>query len=64
VVINNVEANPQAAVDQVADMVGMEERSTINSSIIELHPQHDKITEEWRARFLREECSPDMLDNL
>jgi LPS sulfotransferase NodH len=64
VVINKVEANPQAAVDQVADMIGMEERLTINSSIIELHPQRDKITEEWRARFLREEGSPDVLDSL
>jgi trehalose 2-sulfotransferase len=60
----DVEANPQAAVDQVADMIGIEERPPINLSIIELHPQRDRITEEWRARFLREEGSPDVLDNL
>lgn len=60
----DVIANPQAIVDQIADFVGLRQRAIIKPELIELKKQRDALTEEWRARFLREEGSRDVVDPL
>ena len=56
--------NPQAIVDQIAGLIGLGQRAIVRPDLIELNVQRDAITEEWRARFLREEGGRDVVDPL
>lgn len=44
--------HPQWAVDQVADLVGLDGLATIRLERVDVKVQRDEISEEWRARFL------------
>jgi LPS sulfotransferase NodH len=48
-------AEPQSAIDRVAQMLAVRISPKIVPGQIDLTIQRDAITEEWRARFLREE---------
>jgi LPS sulfotransferase NodH len=60
----DVFANPQAVIDRIADSIGIKRRVFIRPDLIELRMQRDAMTEEWRARFLREEGGRDVVDQL
>lgn len=47
-------ADPQAAVDQVADLFGLRGQARAVAERVDLKIQRDATTEEWRARFLAE----------
>ena len=53
-VYEDVVAAPQAAVDAVAKLVGVEELARADLSQIEVRVQRDALTEAWRERFVRE----------
>jgi trehalose 2-sulfotransferase len=57
-------AEPQACVDRVARLFGLEGRAPIDASKIDLVIQRDALSAEWRARFLAERRNPDELDPL
>jgi LPS sulfotransferase NodH len=60
----DVVANPQATIDRIAELVGIRQQVVIRPDLIDLRVQRDATTEEWRARFLREEGSGDLVDPL
>lgn len=60
----DVVVNPQTIIDRIADLVGSKQRVIIQPDLIELREQRDAVTEEWRARFLREEGGGDVVDQL
>jgi trehalose 2-sulfotransferase len=57
-------ADPQSAVDQVADLFGLRGRARAAGERIDLKIQRDATTEEWRARFLTEYRDREALDLL
>lgn len=57
-------ADPQGAVDRVADLFGLRGRARIKADLVDLAIQRDATTEEWRARFLAERRDLDALDVL
>jgi LPS sulfotransferase NodH len=59
-----VAANPQAAVEAVAALVGVAEPVRIDPARIEVRVQRDALSDDWRARFLAEARELDRLDSL
>jgi hypothetical protein len=57
-------ADPQSAVDQVADLFGLRGHARVASERIDLTTQRDAITEQWRTRFLAEYRDHNALDLL
>jgi len=64
IVYEDLLADPQSAVDQVADLFGLRGYARVASERIDLTLQRDATTEEWRARFLAEYRDRDALDLL
>jgi LPS sulfotransferase NodH len=64
IVYEDLLADPQAAVDQVADLFGLRGYAHVASERIDLTMQRDATTEEWRARFLAEYRDRNALDLL
>ena len=64
IVYEDVLADPQSAVDQVADLFGQRGRVRLASERVDLTLQRDAITEEWRVRFLAEYRDRNALDLL
>jgi trehalose 2-sulfotransferase len=60
----DVVSNPQGTVDRIAALVGLREPTPIRPELIEFRVQRDAATEEWRARFLRENGDPNAIDRL
>jgi LPS sulfotransferase NodH len=57
-------ADPQAAVDKVASLFGLQGRAPIRTGDIHLEIQRDATTQEWKARFRDEYRNLDELDVL
>jgi len=51
IVYEDLLADPQSAVDQVADLFGLRGQARVASERVDLKIQRDAITEEWRTRF-------------
>jgi LPS sulfotransferase NodH len=64
IVYEDLLADPQSAVDQVADLFGLRGQAHTASERIDLKIQRDAITEEWRERFLAEYRDRNALDLL
>jgi trehalose 2-sulfotransferase len=64
IVYEDLLADPQSAVDQVADLFGLRGRAHAASERIDLKIQRDATTEEWRQRFLGEYRDRNALDLL
>lgn len=64
IVYEDLLADPQSAVDQVADFFGLRGQARAAGERIDLKSQRDAITEEWRARFLDEYRGRNELDLL
>jgi LPS sulfotransferase NodH len=64
IVYEDLLADPQSAVDQVADFFGLRGQARAAGERIDLKSQRDAITEEWRARFLDEYRDRNELDLL
>lgn len=64
IVYEDLLADPQAAVDQVANLFGLCGYARVASERIDLTLQRDATTEEWRARFIAEYRDRDALDLL
>jgi LPS sulfotransferase NodH len=64
IIYEDLLADPQSAVDQVADLFGLRGQARAASERIDLKSQRDAITEEWRARFLDEYRGRNELDLL
>ena len=54
IVYEDLLADPQSAVDQIADFFGLRGQARAAGERIDLAMQRDAATEEWRARFLDE----------
>ena len=54
IVYEDLLADPQSAVDQIADLFGLRGCARVASERVDLVMQRDATTEEWRARFLAE----------
>jgi trehalose 2-sulfotransferase len=61
-VYEEIAAHPQQAVDQVADLLGLDEGAIVDLRQVHTRVQRDTISEEWRARFLAEAPQPTCLD--
>jgi LPS sulfotransferase NodH len=55
-------ANPQAAVDKVASLFGLQGRAPMRAQDIYLDIQRDATTDDWRARLHAEYGNFDELD--
>ena len=64
IVYEDMLADPQAAVDRVADLFGLRGHARVASERIDLTMQRDAITEEWRVRFVAEYCDRNPLNLL
>jgi LPS sulfotransferase NodH len=64
VVYEDMLADPQAAVDRVAQLFGLRGKARVAAERIDLIVQRDALTEEWRARFLKEYGGSSELDTL
>jgi trehalose 2-sulfotransferase len=64
IVYEDLAANPQHAVDQVAGLFGIGGQARIAHRRIDLTVQRDATTMEWRARFCDEYRNADELDPL
>jgi len=64
IVYEDLLADPQSAVDQVAGLFGLRGQARAASERIDLEIQRDATTEEWRARFLDEYSGRNALDLL
>jgi LPS sulfotransferase NodH len=64
IIYEDLLADPQSAVDRVADLFGLRGRARAAGERIDLKIQRDAITEEWRARFLDEYRDRNELDLL
>jgi LPS sulfotransferase NodH len=64
IVYEELLADPQSAVDRVADLFGLGGRARVTDRSIDVAIQRDVITAEWRARFLDEYRDRDGLDLL
>ncbi len=62
-VYEDVVRAPQAAVDAVARLVGVD-GAIIDPSVVDMRVQRDEVTDEWRERFMRETPSPHLVDQL
>jgi trehalose 2-sulfotransferase len=54
IVYEDLLADPQSAVDQVAQLFGLRGQARLQNQGIDLAMQRDTTTDEWRARFLDE----------
>jgi len=54
IVYEDLLADPQSAVDQIADLFGLRGQARAAGERVDLKIQRDTTTEEWRARFLDE----------
>lgn len=54
IIYEDMQADPQTAVDQVAQLFGLRGRAGVSAACIDLKIQRDAVTEQWRARFLAE----------
>jgi LPS sulfotransferase NodH len=57
-------ADPQAAVDKVASLFGLQGRASIKWECVDVAMQRDIVTHEWRTRFYAEYGNLDGLDPL
>jgi len=57
-------ASPQACVDRIARLFGLEGRAPIDASKVDLTIQRDALSAEWTARFIAEQRNLDELDEL
>jgi len=57
-------AEPQACVDRVARLFGLQGKARIKAETVDLTIQRDAMTEAWKARFLGEHRNLDELDLL
>jgi LPS sulfotransferase NodH len=64
IVYEDLLADPQSAVDQVADFFGLRGQARAASERVDLEIQRDAATEEWRTRFLDEYRGRNVLDLL
>jgi LPS sulfotransferase NodH len=64
IVYEDLLADPQSAVDRVADLFGLRGHARVASERIDLTTQRDAITEQWRTRFLAEYRDHNALDLL
>lgn len=64
IVYEDLIANPQSAVDQVARLFAMQGQARVAHRHVDLNIQRDAITDEWRARFCDEYRNYDELDLL
>jgi LPS sulfotransferase NodH len=64
IVYEDLLADPQSAVDQVADLFGLRGQARVATERVDLKIQRDATTEEWRARFLDEYRGHNALDLL
>jgi len=62
IVYEHMLADPQAAVDQVAQLFGLRGQARLSAECIDLEVQRDALTDHWRARFLREYGCSSLLD--
>ena len=60
----DIEAEPQAGVDKVAALLGLEERPLADLSRVALRVQRDSLSREWRARFIAEMGDVSRLDDV
>jgi trehalose 2-sulfotransferase len=64
IVYEDLLADPQSGVDQIAALFGLRGQARAASERVDLTIQRDATTEEWRARFLAENRDRDTLDEL
>lgn len=64
IVYEDLLADPQSAVDQVADFFGLRGQARAASERVDLEIQRDATTEEWRTRFLDEYRGRNVFDLL
>jgi LPS sulfotransferase NodH len=64
IIYEDLLADPQSAVDQVADLFGLRGRARAAGEPIDLKIQRDATTQEWRTRFLAEYRDRNALDLL
>ncbi len=64
IIYEDLVANPQAAVDQVARLFGLQGKARVTEQAIDLQVQRDLVTAEWKSRFLAEYRDLDELDPL
>ena len=57
-----VAASPQAAVDAIAALVGVDPPPAADPAKVDVRPQRDALSEAWRARFLAEQGDPARVD--
>lgn len=62
IVYEDMLADPQAAVDQVAQLFGLRGQAQASAQCIDLQVQRDALTDQWRARFLADYGCLDSLD--
>ena len=62
IVYEDLLADPQAQVDRVARIMGVDEPVVINPARIDLSIQRDSLSEEWRRKFQAEYGNPDVID--
>ena len=62
-VYEDVVRAPQAAVDGVARLVGVD-GAIIDPSVVDMRVQRDEATDEWRERFVRETPGRHLVDQL
>jgi len=60
----DIVAAPQAAVDAIARLVGIEAATPIDAASVTLTVQRDALTEEWRRKFLADHGDAAWLDGL
>ena len=64
VTYEDLTASPQACVDRIARLFGLDGCAPIDDRKVELTIQRDALSAAWRARFLAEERNLDKLDEL
>jgi LPS sulfotransferase NodH len=62
IVYEDLLADPQSAVDQIAGLFGLRGQARVATERVDLKIQRDATTEEWRARFLDEYHDRNALD--
>jgi LPS sulfotransferase NodH len=56
-------ADPQAAADAIADLLGLDTRPRVDMAKVSFEVQRDTLTDEWRERFVREAGDLTYLDD-
>jgi trehalose 2-sulfotransferase len=64
IVYEEMLSDPQAAVDQVAQLFGLRGQARVSAECIDLQVQRDTLTDQWRARFLAEYSCFSFLDTI